>query len=88
MTIVKLFGSLRKQIDGSSLQVPGATVGAVIDILCEGNSSLCEILLEDGRIRPHFKITVNGHDISLMDGLDTLVREGDQIAIFPPIAGG
>jgi molybdopterin converting factor small subunit len=46
------------------------------------------MLLENGRIRPHFKITINGHDIALSDGLDTPVIEKDQIAIFTPIAGG
>ena len=88
MAVVKLFGNLRKQIDNPRLQISGATVGAVVDGLCEGKPALCEMLLEDGCIRPHYKITINGHDIALADGLDTLVREDDQIAIFSPIAGG
>jgi molybdopterin converting factor small subunit len=60
----------------------------VIDTLCEEHRSLCDTLLADGYIRPHFKITLNGHDITLLQGLDTAVCEDDQIAIFPPIAGG
>jgi molybdopterin converting factor small subunit len=31
---------------------------------------------------------VNGVDSELAQGLDTAVGEDDQIAIFPPIAGG
>ena len=88
MAIVKLFGNLRKYVDGSQLQVAGASVQTVVDALCEGNPALCEALLDEGAVRPHFKITINGHDIALAEGLDTRVRDGDRIAIFPPIAGG
>ena len=88
MATVKLFGNLRKYSNGSHLQVAGASVRAVVDALCDTEPGLCNTLLKDGAIRPHFKITLNGHDISLTDGLDTFVQDSDQIAIFPPIAGG
>ena len=88
MAIVKLFGNLRRFAEDSTLQVSGASVGMVLDALCEGNQDLCEMLLENGVIRPHFKITINGHDIALAQGLDTPVSVDDQVAIFSPIAGG
>ena len=88
MATVKLFGNLRKYIDGSQVQITGASVRLVVDALCDGDPHLCDALLEDGSIRPHFKITINGHDIALAEGLDTPVSENDRIAIFPPIAGG
>ena len=31
---------------------------------------------------------INGHDIQLAQGLDMTVSANDEIAIFPPIAGG
>ncbi len=43
------------------------------------------VILENGQIRPHFVITINGHNAT---ELDALVTEQDLIAIFPPIAGG
>ena len=88
MATVKLFGNLRKQVDGAHLQVSGSSVLGVIETLCDGNPPICEMLLEDGNIRPHFIITLNGHDINLAAGLDTAVKKDDQIAIFSPIAGG
>ena len=88
MATVKLFGNLRKKVDESHLQVSGSNVRGVIATLCEDKPSICELLLEDGDIRPHFIITINGHDIHLTDGLDTAVTQEDQIAIFSPIAGG
>ena len=34
-------------------------------------------------------ILVNGRSTShLADGLDTALRDGDRVAIFPPVAGG
>jgi MoaD family protein len=34
-------------------------------------------------------VLVNGHHTShLPDGLDTVLADGDQVAIFPPVAGG
>ena len=60
----------------------------MVEALCENNPPLCEALLEDGHIRPHFIITLNGHHIQLAKGLETPIAENDQIAIFPPIAGG
>ena len=88
MATVKLFGNLRKQADRSNLQVSGSSVREVIETLCQDKPSICNLLLEDGEIRLHFIITLNGHDINLAAGLDTVVEHEDQIAIFSPIAGG
>ena len=88
MATVKLFGNLRKKLDRSNLQVSGSNVRRVIETLCQDEPSICDLLLVHGEIRPHFIITLNGHDINLAAGLDTAVEQDDQIAIFSPIAGG
>lgn len=33
-------------------------------------------------------ILVNGRNIALLDGLETALREGDEVVILPPTAGG
>jgi molybdopterin synthase sulfur carrier subunit len=88
MATVKLFGNLRNYIDRSTLQIPGANIQLVLDQLCDHHPPLCDVVFEKGNLKPHFKIMINGHDITLANGLDTPVSEDDQIAIFPPIAGG
>ena len=88
MATIKLFGNLRKHSNAAQLQIPGASIQSVIETLCQENPALWDALFLDGQIRQHFKITLNGHDISLAEGMDTAVSEDDQIAIFPPIAGG
>ena len=88
MATVKFFGHLRPIIGGSHLQIPGENIQAVISVLCERYPILGEEMLENGSLRPFYKILVDGHDISLVQGLETSVRPDTQIAIFPPIAGG
>ena len=48
-----------------------------------------EAFNEDGELREHTAVLLNGmHYRHLPDGLNSLLKDGDQIAIFPPIAGG
>jgi molybdopterin converting factor small subunit len=65
--------------------VSGKTPRLVLQTLVEQFPALEKILLDNGQIRPHVIITVNGQ--TTVD-LDAPVLEQDQIAIFPPIAGG
>jgi molybdopterin synthase sulfur carrier subunit len=85
MPIVKLFASLRKDAGIKETFIPGTRVGPVIIELVERYPALSDKLLENGQIRPHVVITVNGHPTTDMDASLT---EPDQIAVFPPIAGG
>jgi sulfur-carrier protein len=33
-------------------------------------------------------ILINGRNIGKLDGLNTVLKEGDQVTLFPPAAGG
>ena len=46
------------------------------------------VLEEDGRLSQMSIILINGRDSRELSGLDTPLKPGDIIAIFPPIAGG
>lgn len=85
---VKLFGNLRQYFEQHQLTAAGDTIGAVLAELCAESPAFCAAVIEDGALRPFIKITVNGRDIQLENGLDTAVTDEDTIAIFPPIAGG
>jgi len=43
---------------------------------------------ELGNIRGHLQFLVNGKSITALEGLKTKLREGDQVAILPPVGGG
>ena len=65
--------------------MPGTTVGVVLSELVKQHPSLNGVILENEELRPHVVITINGHNAR---DLGTRVTEQDEIAIFPPIAGG
>jgi molybdopterin synthase sulfur carrier subunit len=89
MPEVRLFGSLRLHSSVDRVNLPGASVREVLSALCDAHPELCELIFQHGGgIASFVRVTVNGRDITLGQGLDTPLTETDSIAIFPPIAGG
>jgi len=39
-------------------------------------------------VLPYLRLMVNGRDIAFLDGIDTLLKDGDEILIMPPVSGG
>ena len=85
MPVVKLFANLRKLAGTKELSIPGTTIGAVMNELVSQSPALDGVLFENGNLRLHVIVTLNGHNTS---DLSVQVTEQDEIAIFPPIAGG
>jgi molybdopterin synthase sulfur carrier subunit len=48
--------------------------------------SLIDQQLEDPR--PNTLILVNGREISVLDGLETQVKDGDEVVLIPFVHGG
>ena len=77
---------LKNLLDGAQeVQVEGSTVAELLGRLGI-RDRLCD---EKGNLRRHFNVHVNdGEDIRLLHGLETPVKDGDQVAILSAIAGG
>ena len=88
MPEVRVFGNLRLRCKTDRMTLPGATVRQVVAALCEACPDLSDRVWKAGELLPFIRITVNGHDVTLGEGLDTPLAESDSLAIFPPIAGG
>jgi len=43
---------------------------------------------EKKKVREHLQLLVNGKSVSLLEELDTQLKDGDQVAIVPPVGGG
>lgn len=37
---------------------------------------------------PHIRLMVNGQDIAFLNGMETVLQDGDEILILPPVGGG
>ena len=43
---------------------------------------------DGGAVLPYVRIMVNGQTIQFLEGMDTLLKEGDEVLILPPVSGG
>jgi molybdopterin synthase sulfur carrier subunit len=82
---IKLYANLRKIAGIKEISVQGTSLRGVLNELVKEVPALDGVILEDGQVRSHVVITINGHNAA---ELDVTVTEQDLIAIFPPIAGG
>jgi sulfur-carrier protein len=86
---VKIPTQLRAATEGESkATVDGATVGEVLDSLYERYGELRSRIAEDGGLRRFVNVYVDGEDIRFLEGLDTRVKDGDEVTILPAVAGG
>ncbi len=90
---VKFVGALRHFSGASELELGCSeciSVRAVVNELAkdipEIERSLIDRELEDPR--PNALILVNGKEISVLDGLATNLRDGDEIVFVPVVHGG
>ncbi len=88
---VKAFARFR-EILGSDLaiEVPdGAPMTTFLSVLRDRAGDESGIIFdEDGALRAHVILMHNGKRVKRSD-LDTLVlADGDEVAVFPPVAGG
>lgn len=85
MPLIKLNANLRIAAKTKEATVQGKTLIEAVNDLVRAYPDLKDVIFEDGHIREHFILTINGHHST---ELNQPVDEEDIIAIFPPISGG
>lgn len=90
---VKLYSLFRKYIDDRQVELDpekNKTIRDLINSLDEKYEAIFteKLLGEEETINPGAIILVNGQNIHHLDKLDTELKDGDILAIFPPSAGG
>ncbi len=85
---VRLFANLREIVGQPQLVLEASTIHEVLTALRSEYPALQPLLCEDGEVRPYITILVNGKNIRDIEALATILSDGDEVAIFPPVSGG
>ena len=85
---VRLFANLREIVGNPRLVLEASTIREVLTTLRLEHPALQPLLCEDGEVRPYITILINGKNIRDMESLATILSDGDEVAIFPPVSGG
>jgi len=88
--LVRIPTPLRTMTNGAAeVHADADSVRGVIDALDRQFPGLRDRIVEgNGQIRRFVNIYVNQEDIRFLDGDKTALKQGDEVAIVPAIAGG
>ncbi|WP_339104852.1 ubiquitin-like small modifier protein 1 [Haloterrigena salinisoli] len=88
----KLFADLAERAGDKHVTVEadaGDTVGDALEQLVADRPDLEGRVLEDGDLRSQINVLRNGTNVLVEEeGLETVLEEGDELALFPPVSGG
>jgi sulfur-carrier protein len=90
---LKFLGALRHASGRDKLTLDCKDDASVLDLVCAATlqaPALRRNLLDEHLEEPKPKalILVNGREISVLNGLETKVRDGDEIVFVPVVHGG
>ena len=89
MTQVSFTENLRRHIDCPPLSVSGATVRDVLDAVFADNPMLKSYILDDqGRVRRHVNVFINGGMVADRLRLSDPVGPRDEVFVFQALSGG
>jgi molybdopterin converting factor small subunit len=80
---------MRQHTDGQPVvEVDATTVQGVLDALGAKFPGITARLFDKGQLRRFVNLYLNDEDVRYLDNLATAVKDGDELAIIPAVAGG
>jgi sulfur-carrier protein len=80
---------MRQHTEGKgTVEVQGTTVQTVLADLVRKYPGLDTRLFDKGQVRRFINLFLNNEDIRYLGNLETAVKDGDDLAIIPAVAGG
>jgi len=87
---VQFFATFRDIFGTKAMEIAvetGINIGELLNLVFDTQERRGKIF-DNGKLKPHVIILKNGRHIQNLDGVETELKEGDKVSIFPPIAGG
>lgn len=89
MATVRFAESIQRHVECRSREVDGDTIGAVLERYFEENEQARGYVLDDqGRLRPHMAIFVDGRHIRDRKGLTDAVAPDAVVDLIQALSGG
>jgi molybdopterin converting factor small subunit len=89
MATLVFAASLRRHVDAPAARLAGATLRAVLEAYFSAHPPVRGYVLDDqGAVRKHVAIFINGTLIRDRAGLADPVRESDEIYVVQALSGG
>jgi molybdopterin converting factor small subunit len=86
---IQIPAPLRQHTDNLAVvEAEGGTVQAVLADLGVRHPSLTPRLFDGDRLKRFVNLYLNDEDVRYLDNLATPVKDGDELAIIPAVAGG
>ena len=88
---MKFFATVREVTGVKSIELEATNIRGLLELLVQnyGNKFRDTVLdNETGNLKQFFSCMVNGKRIELLDGYDTVLKDNDSVALFPPVGGG
>ena len=82
-TILRSYTDGERAVEGS-----GETLKALLDDLESRHPGIHERIVDDKGLRRFVNIYLNDEDVRFLDGIDTVVSDGDVVTVLPAVAGG
>jgi molybdopterin converting factor small subunit len=89
MVNVSFTPNLEKHLEVPQLTVAGSTIGEVLDACCDANPALRGYILDDqGRVRKHVAVFIDGAIISDKVTLTDAVNGDSKVFVMQALSGG
>jgi sulfur-carrier protein len=88
---VSFFATMRDAFGRNEVAVPlenAHSVRDLLDGLCTSPSRERAVRDERGALRGDLTLLVNGHHVDALGGLDSPLKDGDVVSVFPQLFGG
>ncbi len=88
---MKFFATVREVTGVKSIELKAGNIRELLLLLVQtyGNKFKDTVLDNDtGELKQFFSCMINGRRIELLDGYETVLKDDDAVALFPPVGGG